>query len=166
MDRASLCSVCNIFQPPAAAKQLMPIQHMSTGNVGQVCWARPPANRRASLLAAISGQGLPEVADMASSCAVFYTVQVCVCGSVCVSPAMQQQRSDPVWPASFVSMSNIQDRSSHLRQVHIPVFSLWSRITLTVDTHGSKSLYVFTVRSLHDLKMKLLLHVFQLGRPY
>lgn len=74
--------------PFPADKRLMPIQHMSTGNTGQVCWARLPANHRTCLLAMISGQWMPEVPVWPCNYIMIELVCLCVGGGWC-SPAMQ-----------------------------------------------------------------------------
>lgn len=92
----------------ATAKRLMSIQLMSTGNIGQVCWARPPANHSTCLLAVICGQEMPEVPVWLF---LFYHYEVVVLVCVFVhahtqvwmwdSPAVQQQWYNPVLVRSF-----------------------------------------------------------------
>lgn len=65
-----------LLPPPlsADAKQLMSIQLMSPGNIGQVCWTRLPANRGACLLAPIRGRG-----DARGSCMAMSLITLKLC---------------------------------------------------------------------------------------
>lgn len=65
-----------LLPPPlsADAEQLMSIQLMSPGNIGQVCWTRLPANRGACLLAPIRGRG-----DARGSCMAMSLIALKLC---------------------------------------------------------------------------------------